>query len=333
MKNSFLITLKSLFILLFMASLLPVHAQIGKRIKKRTEERAEQRVEDRVNQKVDNTIDKGLDKLEGIFKKKNKNGQQDENLPMVDESQSESPEMGDESSEMGDVSISIEEDNSPGDHTPNEFIGSFKMDLQQEKKGKPVKDGSTSIHFYTNAYQTAFRVEDFQDDGKAAIIIMDKRNRIMITKTEANGEKTATKMRMPKVKATVADADVSVGEISVEKTGEYKTIEGYRCQKYLIETEEQSVEAWMAEDLDIDFSSLGGGLAQVKGAGGGDVKTYQDAYGLKGFSLESHSREKGKDEVTHMYIKELVVGKENREVFDLSGYRVMDLSRFMPRNR
>ncbi|MEZ4687897.1 MAG: hypothetical protein R3B47_18090, partial [Bacteroidia bacterium] len=197
---------------------------------KRAEDRTKRKAENRVDRKIDQTVDDGFNAIEGIFKKKNKTQKTEE------QSSEEEVYVDDEGTiHSNGVEISFEEDN-PGNATPNAWEGRFVMEMVEFKNGKEKERSNTEMHFDT--YKTAFVTES---DGEGnGVVIFDKANGTMITKSDNNGEKTAMVMKVPKVHVNTDEVydDVYEENNLPRATGEYKTIQGYRCQKYEYEDDE-----------------------------------------------------------------------------------------------
>lgn len=84
--------------------------------------------------------------------------------------------------------------------------------------------------------------------------IIDSKNGVMILLN--NKEKTATVMSTKMMEAVMSQQQMNQGDqpqAKVTKTGRTKTILGYKCEEYLIESDKKT-EVWIAKDAGIDVS-------------------------------------------------------------------------------
>ena len=284
-------------IALFLFPVFSVQAQlidfdkIGKRTKRKAERKAERKVEDKID-----------DALDGIFNKKKKKGEEeDEAYDATDEEE-----------------YTYEVDDSPV--VPNSFIGSYTMEMNTYKKGKLLKDASSTTSLTFDTYKTAFQPQT--DDGSMLTLIIDNQAKTITSLQEEDGEKKGYRMAKPKM--TVAENKPSATEVSVKKTAQTKTIEGYLCYKYLITSDEFRTTAWITEEIQVDMPFLPGkAFANVKIQ---QPKAYQD---VKGMMLESFTVDNEGYEIKTL-IKNLEVGVIDVSIFDTSAYDIIDMEGMTP---
>jgi ribosomal protein L24 len=255
--------------------------------------------------------------VEGLFKKKNKKKKNEE--PAEEEVY-----VDDKGNvHVDNVEVSFEESEVPADVQPNTWLGRFNMETVEYKNGKE-RDRMT-ISFHMDTYKTAF-IADLED-AEGSVIIFNKADGTMTTKTNSNGSKTAMVMKVPKV---TVDADEAYNDIYSENqlpqaTGDYRMIEGHRCQKYVYEDDEVQGEAWVTEDADFSMMDVFGAMnvnpsGQVAQPPKGSPYSFQS-----GMVLESTTIEKGKDRRTVMYMRDIEKDGQDTSLFDLKGYTVMKL--------
>lgn len=204
----------------------------------------------------------------------------------------------------------------------DDFIGSFTMSVTEFKKGKPSKDSPIKIDYYFQDNQIAFAPEATK--GQQTILIYNVSDRMMTTLINKDGEKTGMKMKMPKIKIDGKVKDNM--EYSIKATEERKTIEGYSCRKYLIESEENSGYAWITEDVNIDYERIANLLNIDQKNSHASGLTLKD---LKGFAMETYTKSKKKDEAYEMKVTNLSIGKLEKNIFDTSDYNMTDMSSLM----
>lgn len=255
--------------------------------------------------------------IDGLLKK-----DKNEKTTSEDGSDNNTAVSEDEEIEDSDVEVSFEENEPDYDVAPNEFIGSFSMEVTEYKKGKMSKDSPMKIHYYFDEYKIAFIPE--AEDQQSPTLIYDLREKTITTLVDDNGEKSGMKMKMPKIK--VKDKDGS-GDLygKIEKTDETKAIDGYQCRKYLIENEDTKGYAWVTEDMDINYGKLFSFISMDKGKNSNSL-TPMD---IQGIPLESHTESKKKNEAYDSVINNIKSGEVDESIFDTSEYEITDMSNLM----
>jgi len=315
---------KLLFILFLQLFAFSAIAQINT---ERQEERAKQKVENRVDQKVDQAVDNALNKIEGLFKKKPKKQKEEE----VEVEERSVDEMNDQEMPVEEEEISEEEiqqklddfwgnDEEEEDYVPmeNGFTGSFTMIMERLKNGKPDKNGAVNIEMHFDKTKTGMVMDT--KDGKTAKIIFDLSDNSMTMITDEKGKTSGFKMRRPKIKKLMEDA---LDDTDIQKTGEMRTIDGYRCEKYIVtNTEDDYVTtAWITKDVDIDWRKVAESMAMGKLKAGG----YSD---WEGFNIESESVHNGGKETYKTRTKNIKLGSVDKSVFDTSGVEIISMPGF-----
>lgn len=203
-------------------------------------------------------------------------------------------------------------------------VATFTMEIQEFKKGKPTKNGATKITYYLNGDQIAFKPE--LDGQESTVMIFDGPSRTMTTLVDKDGEKTGMKMKMPKVMLDNNDKNENDElDFEITPTNETKTILGYDCKKYLMESSDFSGHAWVAEEVDLELEKAFT-FMDVQKKSKKNVPSFGD---IKGFPLETISKSKKKDESYEMKVTDLKLGTVDESVFNTSGYNITDMSSFM----
>jgi len=199
------------------------------------------------------------------------------------------------------------------------FHGSFTIEMREFKKGKERKDSPYRTRYHLE--KDRFAIEPNLDEGEI-IMIYDRNEKEITTKTMKDGEKSATISPMINISFGMdRNSDADEGG-SVKATGREKTIEGYTCQEYRIEQDGDVTLAWLAPDLSIDLRNVAD-MVNIKNVQG--AQTSGAAYGLEGTMLEAHTEEKGGKITRDFYLKNISPGAVPDEVFSLEGFEVMDL--------
>ncbi|MEM7370290.1 MAG: DUF4412 domain-containing protein [Bacteroidota bacterium] len=314
-----------LFVLLAVFVIPSISAQST--IGKRAERNVKRKVDRKVDRAIDNGIDGAFEAVEGIFKKKNKKKKKkDKDKENKNESSTPAP-TDSPAYPSEEVSVTIEED-PEADSRPVErsnFIGSFVMEMKEFKNGQLSKDSPIKIGYHIDAYQTGIEMED-KEEQTTNLIVYDRQARKMIMKMHKDGEKTAIINKLPSMKVTVEEEKYPSGKYSVTPTGRTKVIEGYNCKEFMVETEKEVSHVWFAEDLDTGLAtSLNLGMVNVQRKDGSTLD-YGDRYNLKGTWLEVHSKSKSENITRDIYLKNLVIGSVEQQIFSTDGYKVTDVS-------
>ena len=202
-------------------------------------------------------------------------------------------------------------------------VATFTMEFQEFKKGEPTKNGATKITYYLNGDQIAFKPE--LDGQESTVMIFDGPSKTMTTLVEKDGEKTGMKMKMPKVMLKDDNKENDKLDFKITPTNEKKTILGYDCKKYLIESTDFSGHAWVTEEVDLELEKAFSFMDTHKKSKS-NVPSFGD---IKGLPLETVTKNKKKDESYEMKVTDLKLGTVDESVFDTSGYNITDMSSFM----
>lgn len=292
-----------------------------------SQQNEEAKEEESLGNEVEEALSGAAKKIESLFNKKSKKNRSEEAEEEAPESREEremSSEEEDEAAEQAAANIlnGIFGGDSDEEYVPttNEFIGQFTMQMDMFKNGKPDKHNPMIMDLNFAKTKTGIVMNNMK--GKSARMIMDLTDNTMIMVTEDGGSSQAFKMKRPNTSKVVNEA---MKGYEVEKTGEYRNIDGYRCQKVIInDTKEETVTtAWITQDLDVDWRKVTESLMA------GRVDTNMDALrALEGFTIESETIEKGGKERYTMKMSKIKIGSYDQAVFDTTGLEVMSMPGF-----
>jgi hypothetical protein len=220
---------------------------------------------------------------------------------------------------MGGGGVIMEEDKSP--FVPNEFIGSFRMEMHMFEGEQEQKNSPTNMRYWSSAEKTMNKMEMPDGKGQDMRIMTDLKDKWQYTlMTDEDGKKTA--MKSKKKKITVKE-EPGTKEPEITATTETKTIDGHVCTKTIVKSEDGVWTGWVAKDIKAPFADM----ARSVGHRGND-KMMRSHKGMQGFPLEFEWVDaKGTDRMV-CYVKELNVGPVDAGVFSLDGYEVMELPSF-----
>jgi GLPGLI family protein len=296
------ITAKSIVLLstvFFLFLSLSANAQIGQRIKERIKQNTERKIEDKVVNKAGEKTDQALDSL---FKKRKRPGRTT--------TKQESPDGGNEES-----GSSQSKSASQGSTTPQssgfDFAGlmnakyesSYTMDIEmkiemksQEKPKKKVETVYMDMYYGDDCYMIVF--ED-QEEGESAKSIMDLKNNtsVVLNDNEMSGVAISMDFMTDKLNESIEESSDSDEDVTFKKTGRTKTIAGYTCEEYIIETDDMRMEAWYTDEITVQMYQNMDEYPLFA-----SMAAYGNQGHMQGTMLESHMVEKTGDKGTFDYL-------------------------------
>jgi hypothetical protein len=205
---------------------------------------------------------------------------------------------------------------------PDAFTGSFRMELHSYKKGKEEKHSPANMRLWSKPDMLLFEAES-TDQPQRMRMLVDQRGKWSYTLMDnGQGSRTAMKMRLPELNDADKGEQADPPRITVTK--ETKVIEGRTCTKVIAESKEGTWTGWVASGTANAFAAMARGLAGP----GAPKHDHHAATAVDGFPLEYEWVPANGDVRMACYIKDLVVGKVDERLFDLSGYQVMELPAF-----
>src|SRR5690606_35743849 len=117
--------------------------------------------------------------------------------------------------------------------------------------------------------------------------------------------------------------EVEKWNFEIAPTNETKDIDGYKCKKYLISSDDNSGYVWVTEDVDIDYDKIFNFMDLDKKKKNSRLSDFDD---LNGMALEAYTEDKKKNEAFEMKIKNLMIGKVDQSIFDVSAYSITDMT-------
>ncbi len=217
---------------------------------------------------------------------------------------------------MAGSGMKVEDDTTP--FVPNEFIGSFRMEMHMFKGTTEAEHSPTNMRYWSTEDMTMNKMEMPSEKGRDMRIMTDLKNKFQYTlMTDEEGKKTA--MKSKKKKVTMAE-EKATKEPEITVTSETKTIEGHVCTKTIVKSEDGLWTGWVAKDVKAPFSDM----ARSVGHRGDDkmMKTYK---GMPGFPLEFEWVDAKTGDRMVCYMKDLKVGAVDASVFSLDGYDVVEM--------
>ncbi len=305
-----------LVILVFLSLSEPISAQgFLNKLSKKVQDKIEKKVEKKVDDKVDEEVDKNLDKVfEGDENAdKNKSARQSERMQKMMKG------LG-----MSGKPVSIEDDYS--------FDSKLQMHFESYKKnGKKDSDGEFITFIDPNGKNFAYQVVngDMKEKGQG-LFIMDFENKAMIILTDEDGEKNGIVYGFDGAGALgmgldtedyeeLEDEDVPNNIAMnpyIKKTGQTKTIKGYKCEEYRYDNPEEETKSnfWISEDVDIITRDFFGTI----------MKSAQYSNGMPwGFVMEAESENTKTGERSIMKVTDIDTNANKK--FSMGNYKITNI--------
>ena len=299
-------------------SSLQLSAQVVKEKSTRATQRTEYKVDQKVDQKIDQAVDDAFDKVSSLFKRKKKKKHQTTSR---------------EENQITTESETRPNKNQRSNQQSNPFFYGSNQDATLEKKYQ----FHTIVTVHTTTTKKSGKVKNQVDfdwmlanqgelfglssydkkSGKSAIII-DHKNNIMITIMEKE-KKAMTFSIKQSMESDDADETLS-DDVTIKKTGRTKSILGYSCSEYTMDSKDMLGTFWMTTQLKaLDFSKMPKRMKKQKNEPWINL-------GIDGLMMESKMTEKGKKGYTYNSIATAV--NKHGKTFLMSNYEVMSLGSF-----
>jgi hypothetical protein len=199
----------------------------------------------------------------------------------------------------------------------NKLPADYSFDITCDVKMKDNKNKTNELKmYYMNdggaiGYQT-------MEKNKINTVVLDVKNEIMVMYTEEKGKKTGQVLpSMTKFIGALAANEVEKQKeekVNIKKTGNKKTVAGYSCDEYLVETKDLTNQVFIASNFPVSYiSAYGPFLQQFTPAAFSDAPDV-----MKGFVLYSKTSDKEEKE-TNEY--EVVKVSKDKTSFKTADYK------------
>lgn len=212
----------------------------------------------------------------------------------------------------------MEDDNDP--FVANEFIGSFQMEVHTYE-GTSEKSGSpTNLRYWSSPDHVLLQMALTGEPGRDVKMLTDLKGKWQyMLMTDAQGKRMALKSKKKKIVVTDTPGKENKKEegMDITTTNETKIIEGHTCTKMIGKCEEGLWTGWVAKDLQGPFGDL------AKHVRTGDAGLNKRMSAVKGFALELEWVPADGTKRTACFIKDLIPGTVDADVFSTDGYEMI----------
>ena len=301
------------FIVLLLVSSFSLSVQAQSRVERRAESRANQRVD----QKVDQAVDRAFDRVEGLFKRRQNQGAENQ-----DSTSATSPEADARESAGFLRGLSVSDE--PWEPIRNDQPMAFVMDVVVSERNK--EDSRMEMRYTFDAWDIGMEI---RQEGQRTRMLLDNQGGYLTTIVQQDRQDPVG-VRMRQRKVTVTDDGATNAsasdEYTITKTGNTRVIDGYNCEEYRIESQEGVTNAWITQDLDLSMANLFGAFQAQNRAG--KPQPGMNHYGIEsGVAIESTTVSRNGRETTFIHLRDIQLGDNfDRSVFDTSGIQITELS-------
>ena len=215
------------------------------------------------------------------------------------------------------IALSLSASKPPGD--PNAFIGSFRMEMHTFKSGKEDKHSPLNLRYWSTADKLIYAMEMPGQPQQMRMLTDLRTNSSYTLIDDGRGNRTAMKTKRPEAAASAAKSEKS----QVTVTKETRVIEGRTCTKVVAVSSEGTWTGWVDLSLKNAFTDMTRGMD-----GQAAQQSRQARADVDGFPLEFEYVPAKGDERIVGSIRELVIGKVDEALFDITGYQLIDMPGF-----
>lgn len=295
-------------------------SQIGSRIKQRIKEETEQKVEEKVVNKAGDKTDQALDSL---FKERKRPGTITKDEDSSDERKRPGTITKDEDDNKRSASPGFNLAGMTNATYENSYTlhQEFKIEIKTQEKKKKDKVETVNMNmFYGEDCYMAIVVDPDQKTPPKNLMDLKNNTSVMLNDADMSGMAISMDFVTNKINDAVV-SDTADSEYTFTKTGNTKTIAGYLCEEYLIESDESRMNVWYTDEITIQMHQNMNQYAMF-GSFSSAISAGSDGK-LVGTMMESHMVEKTGDEGTFDYVVKEV--KVETTVLNMSDYTFTSL--------
>lgn len=209
-----------------------------------------------------------------------------------------------------------------------EAFPTMSMSMSIEYPEKPKNNVTLEYYFKNYECASVFKMER-GNGGMDRSIMNFKEGKSTMLMTDKKGRKTGMIMDLKSfdwaVKSAVdkSNKQLEDGDATITATDEYKTIEGYKCRKYIFEDQNNKSEMWICTDIGIEHVKFNKAfLSAFSNAKNMNNNAFYKA-GMHGVVIQTHIYPKGgRSDEAIMTMKNIKVGYAPDEMFSTAGYEL-----------
>ena len=204
----------------------------------------------------------------------------------------------------------------------------MSMTMQIEYPNKPKNNMTMEYYFKNYECASIFKNED-KNNSMDKTIMNFKEGKSTILMTDKKGKKTGMQMELKNFDWAIKNSleknnkMLEDGDITIKPTDEYKTIEGYKCRKYLYEDLNNTADMWICNSIGFDYLKYNNAVFSVFGANKSEHNNAYYKAGINGVVIQNHMMPKGgRGNETILTMKNIRANYAPDEMFSTAGYEI-----------
>lgn len=215
---------------------------------------------------------------------------------------------------------------------PFPFLGSFTLNYEERDSTNRINKGTIKYAFDTYAASIIPTFQNMKAIVHMNAVINIRDLEMVVLTTDSKNKKSGLLTKIPD--PLIAKKDTSKAKPPViTKTGKTKTIQGLKCEEYLVNFGDTTkINSWVTTELNMNSSDLFR-LVNI-GFKGRSPFGYTDMNAIKGVAVESTITKKDKTTML-ITLTDIIKTKPSPILFSTDGYTLTDarsLPMFTPRN-
>lgn len=200
-----------------------------------------------------------------------------------------------------------------------QFEGTFTMSLESAKLKEPM-----NINMSVKGNLTCMEIPAMVEAGFVKSVINNE-TQSMIMCTDKGGRKIGMKQDMNKAGQFMPQSENAKPPVFTETT-ESKIIDGYKCRKVIMETDDSKNDMWMTTDLKLNMKDLLSAMSANKSPASITFRSMSKNFGdHPGVSIETTITNKKTNETAIMTLRNVKPGKVDEKVFNTDDFQLMEM--------
>ncbi len=205
---------------------------------------------------------------------------------------------------------------------------SMTMSIEYPEKPK----NNVSIDYYFRNYDCASVFKMEKGNNMDRVIMNFKEGKSTMLMTDKKGRKTGMVMDLKNFDWAIKNAvdknnkQLEDGDATLTATDEYKTIEGYKCRKYMYEDQNYKSDMWVSNSVGMDYMKFNkAAYSAFANSKNPNNNAYYKA-GMNGVVIQTHMYPKGgRSEEAIMTMKNIKPNYAPEEMFSTAGYEITQM--------
>ena len=197
-----------------------------------------------------------------------------------------------------------------------QFEGTFTMTIESAKFQEPM-----DMNMTVKGNLSCMEIPSMAASGMVKSIINNEAQTMIIC-NDRGGRRIGMKVNM---KDAERFAPQEAKPATFTETAETKVIDGYKCKKIIMESEDAKNDLWMTTDLEMSMKNLLTSVSANRSPGSIMLRNLQRGYGdQKGVALEVYSVNKKTKEEFTMTIHNIKKVKVDDKIFNTDDFQLME---------